>query len=288
MAKRGAERYHDRVASKYDAIYQGEAYWEFYDTVTWEHLKPHLPRDANAPVVDLGCGTGKWGLRLARSGFPTTLVDLSARMLDQAREAAADLPEGKQPNFVKADLADMSELPAEHFAFATAQGDPLSHCENPPRAIKEIRRILKPGGVMVASVDNRAAGVWFFLERGDLEGLEHFIRSGMTHWLTADKAEQFPVKMFWPEELRGLLERAGFEVVDIIGKTVLDLRRHGKLLADPTHLRRLLKLENRLHREPSAMGLAGHLQVVARKRGGDAPPFDPPPQPNTAGSEDFA
>jgi SAM-dependent methyltransferase len=266
------ERYHDRVAAKYDAIYEGGAYWEFYDAVTWEHLRPHLPRDLASPCLDLGCGTGKWGLKLARSGFPVTMVDISARMLDRAREASEELPESKRPALVKADLADLSALPRDHFAFATAQGDPISHCENPARAIKEIAAVLRPGGVLVASVDHRAGGLSHYLERADVEGLEDFARTGLTHWLTADSAEQFPVKMFWADEIRSMLERAGFEVTDLIGKTVLDLRRHHKLLAaaeaDPALMRRLLKLEARLHRDPSCLGLCGHLQVVARKRGG--------------------
>src|SRR3954453_8871013 len=99
MSKRGVERYHDRVAARYDAIYQGEAYWEFYDAVTWDHLKHHLPSDLSSPCVDLGAGTGKWGLKLARTGFSVTLVDISAAMLEQARRAAEELPESKRPQY---------------------------------------------------------------------------------------------------------------------------------------------------------------------------------------------
>jgi SAM-dependent methyltransferase len=265
MAGKGVERYHDRVAGKYDAMYRGSAYWDFYDAITWEHLKRFLPTDLASPCVDLGCGTGKWGLKLARTGFPVTLVDISAAMLEQARRAAEELPESKRPQYVKADLADLSALPQAHFAFAVAQGDPLSLVENPAAAIRGIFDILRPGGVLIASVDNRPAGLRHFLEKGDLDGLEGFVRSGRTKWLTSDKAEQFPVKMFFPQELRDLLTKAGFEVLDVIGKTVLDLRRYGRLLEDPAAVRRLIALESRLHRMEACLGLASHIQTAARK-----------------------
>ncbi len=54
-----SQKYHDRVAKKYDVIYD-DAFWEFHDRITWNHIKPLLPKTF-APVMDLGCGTGKWG-----------------------------------------------------------------------------------------------------------------------------------------------------------------------------------------------------------------------------------
>ena len=51
------QKYHDRVAPvarDYD-----DAYWQWHDTLTWEHLKRFLPTDLSVPVIDLGCGSGK-------------------------------------------------------------------------------------------------------------------------------------------------------------------------------------------------------------------------------------
>ena len=75
-----SRRYHDRVARQYDSIYD-DPYWEFHDRLTWQAIKPYLPRDAAAHCCDLGCGTGKWGMKLLKSGFATTFVDHSAAMI---------------------------------------------------------------------------------------------------------------------------------------------------------------------------------------------------------------
>src|SRR4051812_46381780 len=66
-ASAASRKYHNRVARQYDQIYD-DRYWEFHDELTWRAIKPHLPRDANGPCLDLGCGTGKWGLKLLKSG----------------------------------------------------------------------------------------------------------------------------------------------------------------------------------------------------------------------------
>src|ERR1700709_1457533 len=80
----GSRRYHDRVARQYDSIYD-DPYWEFHDELTWRQTKPHLPRDANAALADLGCGTGKWGLKLLKSGFSVSFVDHWGSMVEQTR-----------------------------------------------------------------------------------------------------------------------------------------------------------------------------------------------------------
>src|SRR3954466_599755 len=89
-----SRRYHDRVARQYDSIYD-DPYWDFHDELTWRMVKPHLPRDLSAACCDLGCGTGKWGLKLLKSGFATTFVDNAAAMVEQARARVAELGEAK-------------------------------------------------------------------------------------------------------------------------------------------------------------------------------------------------
>src|SRR4051812_5994839 len=80
-----SRRYHDRVARQYDSIYNNDPFWDFHDELTWRLIKPHVPRDLSSTCADLGCGTGKWGLKLLKSGFATTFVDSSAAMIEQVR-----------------------------------------------------------------------------------------------------------------------------------------------------------------------------------------------------------
>ncbi len=259
------QRYHDRVAGRYDAVYD-DAYWQWHDALTWDHLKPHLPTGTAAPVLDLGCGTGKWALKLAKSGFGTTCVDVSGGMLERARRKFAEHGLESRACFVRADLGDLSELPAGAFSLAVALGEPIGCTAHPPKALKETRRRLIEGGVLVATFDNRWAAIDYYLERGDHQELAAFLKSGTTHWLTRDEAEQFPIHTYSPGQLTSMFERAGFDVIDMVGKTVLPMRKHRELLADPEKRRAWMKVEKRLWRDPSAIGRAPHLQIAARTR----------------------
>jgi SAM-dependent methyltransferase len=235
MTHDAAISFHDRIASRYDDIYAGP-YWDFFRAVSWKIWKGCLPRNANARVADLGCGTGNWGLKLAKSGYRVTFLDIAAGMLDVARRKAvgatpAQMMAGRHASplldraeFVQADLVDLSAIPAGAFEFAVAEGDPISHASDPARALSEIRRILSPGGILAASVDNACAAPDFFLADGDIDGLKRFLKRGETEWLAHRREERYPIRMF------------------------------------------TLALEMRINGEEAYLGRASHLVVVARKR----------------------
>jgi SAM-dependent methyltransferase len=258
------QRYHDRVASKYEEIYD-DAYWQWHDAITWDHLRRFLPSDLRAPVVDLGCGSGKWGRRLLKSGYHVTFVDLSIKMVDQARVQVAESGGVERAAFVQADLMDLSALPADHFGLAVAMGEPIGLAESPPRALKQIARILAPGGVLAGTVDNKIACIDYYLAQNDPAELETFLRTGRTQWLTRDPSERFPMHTFEPEALRRMLHQAGFELIDLIGKTVLPMRRHRELLEDSAARRRWADIEKGLAGDPANLGRCAHLQFAARR-----------------------
>jgi ubiquinone/menaquinone biosynthesis C-methylase UbiE len=262
--RKAVQKYHDRVAGRYDHSYD-DPFWRWHDELTWAYLKPHLPRDANARVVDLGCGTGKWAAKIAKSGYRVTGVDISPKMIDQARRRMAQVSGTDRAEFVQADLQDLSALPADQFALAVALGDAMGCTSSPLAAMTQVRRILRAGGVLVATFDNRLACIDFYLSKGDPRATRRFLRDGRTHWLTKDVEERFPIFTFTPSGVRTLAESAGFEVLDVVGKTVLPMRRHRELLSDFESRRAWARIERTLCREHDALGMASHLQVACRR-----------------------
>ena len=260
----GSKRYHDRVARQYDSIYD-DPYWHFHDELTWRTIKPHLPRDLSAPCCDLGCGTGKWGLKLLKSGFATTFVDHSAAMIEQVREKLENNPRARKATLLVADIVEMPDVPTEQFSLVVAMGDPLSICSDPQRAAREIHRITRPGGIVIATADNKLAALDHFVERGNLDALEAFVLSGKTHWLTADERERFELTTFTPASLRKLFEKSGFEVLSVEGKPIIPVRDNKYLLTHDRAVERLLRLEQELSKDPAAAARAGHLQIIARR-----------------------
>jgi len=267
MGKRkrvAVERYHDRVAARYDESYD-DAYWQWHDALTWDHIKPHLPTRHGAAVLDLGCGTGTWAARLSKSGYAVTCVDISAGMIERARRKLAERNDARA-EFVQAELCDLSGLPPDHYALAVAMGDPIGCTASPPKALKQIHRVLQAGGVLIATFDNRLNALDFYMQAGDPLRLQEFLRTGRTHWLTRDADERFEIHTYTPSQLTRLLVGARFEVIDMIGKTVLPMRAHrSRLPRDAADGRAWARIEKSLCRDAAAMGRASHLQIVAKR-----------------------
>lgn len=288
MAKRNrssVERYHDRVAGLYDTIYDGDPYWEIVFHITWRNILRHLPRSTTTRCLDVGCGTGRWGMRLLRGGYPTHFLDISQKMLDQVAGKLERLNkpyrlfdcmrEESQPEVSPtpdadallwhASIDDMKAIPSETYDFIVGQGDPLNCAARPMRAFKELVRILRPGGVILMSVDNRLQGIYHYFKDGDVAGLERFLRTGQTRWVTDDEKEQYQLTMFTPGQIRAMCRERGLELMGLIGKTVLPLRRFRELLEDGEKRESLLKMEESLNAEETMFANAAHLEFAAKK-----------------------
>ena len=133
-------------------------------------------------------------------------------------------------------------------------------------ALAELHRILKPGAAAVLSVDSRIAGVRTLLDEGNLDDALDLLRTGRTRWRAQRQQEAFDMKMFTPDELKHLAERAGFLWLACIGKTCLVQRRHESWLEDKALRLRLLEREEQLHADPGWLGLGSHLQFAVQRK----------------------
>jgi SAM-dependent methyltransferase len=139
-------------------------------------LEPHIPRFAQfdswggKDVLEAGCGIATDGLQFARAGARYTGVDRSDVALDLARRRFE--LENQPGQFV---LASVTEVPFadESFDLAYSFGV-LHHVPETEKAIRELHRVLRPGGtarVMLYHRDSLNYYVGIMLLRRILVGL---------------------------------------------------------------------------------------------------------------------
>src|SRR5215203_1547762 len=109
-------------------------------------------------VLDLACGTGDITWLAARRGAHVVGLDITPRMIELARAKAASgqgAPEHPRPLFV---VGDMGALPMPDASFdIVTTGYGLRNVPDLPLAIREVARVLKPGGVFLSLDFNRPA-----------------------------------------------------------------------------------------------------------------------------------
>jgi ubiquinone/menaquinone biosynthesis C-methylase UbiE len=97
-------------------------------------------------VLDVGTGTGRHALKLARRGASVTAIDQSPEMLAVARQAA--LRDGLPIDFQLASLDDGLPFEARQFDLLIS-ALMLSHMPNLAHALQEFARVLQVGGYLL-------------------------------------------------------------------------------------------------------------------------------------------
>ncbi len=160
---RNAALWTEKVRSGFDL------YRELY---TLPAFLDFMPPVAGQQVVDLGCGEGSNTRRFAQQGGIMTGIDLSPEMIKRARQKEAEEPLG-----IAYELGSFSELSP----FADEQFDcavsTMALMDGPdfPSAMREVCRVLKPGGSLCFSILHPCfitpALQWLTNEEGAYQGL---------------------------------------------------------------------------------------------------------------------
>ena len=124
------------------------------------------------PVLDLGCGSGFWGVALAKRGWQVTGVDIVPKALRRARDRAREA--GVEMQLVEGDVTKLRDSPVgSGFPFLLDLGlfhDELSD-EQRAQMGREVSAVAAPGAtlLMVAWAPRRRGPLPRGASRADIE-----------------------------------------------------------------------------------------------------------------------
>jgi len=192
----------------YDELFKARGRFDQFQVEIYEHVAREARKGTQGQMaLDLGCGSGTQTLCLMDAGFQVVSMDLSFEATKVAKTTLSS--SGAPLRIVNGD--------AEHLPFPEASVDAcvcslfLHHFRDLDGVAKELKRIIRPGGVVVAT-DANAHNPFVFLFFNVIHRIHPL------SWLTSNQ------RALWCKDVEGSFNKFGFENFHFDSFTT-DLRR---------------------------------------------------------------
>jgi len=212
-----------------------------------DFVERELGHDHSKRILDIGCGTGRHAIELARRGYRVTGFDLSESQLRRAREKAAEA--GVSVDFPRRDATQPHFNQEFDAAIMFCEGGfSLMETDEKNFAIlTHAAAALRPGGKLLMTALNALFPLFHsvkdFLSAGEspssLDKLTFDLmtfRESAALTFTDDAGQSHTIatneRYYAPAELRWLLQTAGFAKVDIFGGRLGQFSRDHALTSD--------------------------------------------------------
>ena len=204
-----------------------------------QFYKRWLPKNKDAKILELCCGTGRLTLPIAKDGYDICGVDYTSSMLERAKLKASEA--GLKINFIEADMRTLNLQ--EKFDLIFIPFNSIHHLyknEDLFKALEGIKRHLKEGSIFLLDCFN--PNIQYIVESEKEQkviaeyttndGREVLIKQTMRYenatqinrieWHYFINGEfhsiqNLDMRMFFPQELDSYLERAGFDIIHKFG-----------------------------------------------------------------------
>jgi 2-polyprenyl-3-methyl-5-hydroxy-6-metoxy-1,4-benzoquinol methylase len=150
--------------------------------------------------LDIGCGRGEFLWAAREAGWEYEGIDASSTFIEWGRQHL-----GIESRHV---VLEDAGYPEDHFD-AITMGGLLEHLYHPNQTMREVRRILRPGGLLWFDAPNESG---LYMRAGNL-----YMKCLGRDWCV-NLAPTFPpyhVQGFNPASLRALLAQVGFDIVKL-------------------------------------------------------------------------
>lgn len=204
-----------------------------------QFYKKWLPKNKEAKILELCCGTGRLTVPIAKDGHNICGVDYTSSMLGQAKVKASEA--GLEINFIEADIRSLNLQ--EKFDFIFIPFNSIHHLyknEDLFKAFNGVKNHLKEGGLFLldcfnpniqyivegekeqkkiaeyTTEDGRAVLIkqtMRYESATQINRIEwHYFINGEFHSI-----QNLDMRLFFPQELDSYLEEAGFEIIHKFG-----------------------------------------------------------------------
>lgn len=234
------------------------------------YLERHVPRGSS--VLEIGAGAGRFTQVLSALTDSITVGDISRVQLELNEKHATQYGfYGAVDCWYEMDICDLSVLSDSAFDVVVAYGGPFSYAlDRRFEAIRECVRILKPGGILAASVMSMWGGA-----RHRLRGVtaippaqnRKIVTTGDVLPGSFDGAQHF-YHMFRSREFSDFLTGGGLRIETLSAAVCLSVEQESVLegiRGDAERWQALLDMEIEACAEPGALDMGPHIIGVGRK-----------------------
>lgn len=213
----------DALANRYD-----ENPFAQHTSAEVEFFLQLFPLAKGARILDVGCGTGRHALELARQGFRVTGLDFSEGMLAVAKKKADEA--GLSVNWVLADALDFNFEEPYDAALSVCEGaiGLLKQSDNAEdhdaKILHNIARSLRSGGAFLLTALNGYRAIRNFRDEDTRDGIwepKTMLATYHDEWVLPDGVRAVPIRerLFIAPEMIRMLESAGFALQNLYGGT---------------------------------------------------------------------
>ncbi len=239
----------------YEALF--ENYGEKYDGECFtqgtmgecDFLEKEFGHDKSLKILDIGCGTGRHDIELAKRGYSVTGIDLSDSQLERAEKKASEA--GVKVKFMQHDARNLPFRDEFHVAIMLCEGGfPLMETDEMNfEILKSAANSLKTGGKFIFTTLNGLFPLYHSVEefcdnekgegnatyRSNTFDLMTFRDHNITEFtddLGNKKTLDCNERYYVPSEITWLLKTLGFSKIEIFGAKLGAFSRNDKLTTE--------------------------------------------------------
>lgn len=178
-----------------------------YDAMAWDQVRPFLP--GRGPIVDVGCGVGRWVEPLLALGYEVIGIEPAPGMIAELRRA----DHGDAFRLISEPM-EAVQLPDGSAGMVLALGS-LQYSADPEAMVRRFAGWVRPGGCVMVLVDSLVALVIELLRDGKYAEALQRLRTRTGVWAVADQSAE--MHLMDTGRLRRAFQGAGLVDIQVTG-----------------------------------------------------------------------
>jgi len=230
-------------------------------------LKKEMPSPP-ALILDVGGAYGVYAFPLAGKGYKVHLIDPIPIHIEQAKEYGKNFPEVELANISLGDARNIEK--SNDSVDVVLFFGPLYHLiekEDRLKALNEAYRVLKPGGILFASVISRFQSYIDMMHKEISCSRMDLIKKELLTGLHFSENSKMHIYFHHPKELKDELRKSRFKSISLRGieGPVWHQESTQNLQHEEKKWEKLLNLLELIEREEAIIGSSAHIMAIAKK-----------------------